>query len=82
MKTIHREEGAGPEYSRESWFAGGSWESFERGVVPGTVRHINGLLMRAWHVHWRGPFRAHRVHWISIEPEALRKVGINERPCA
>lgn len=82
MKTIHREENSGPEYSRDSWYAGGSWESYERGVVPGTMRVINGLVMRAWTVNRRGLFRAPRIHWISVEPNALRKVDINERPSA
>lgn len=80
MKTIHQEEHSGPYYSRESYYAGGSWESFERGVVPGTVRQINGLLMRAWSVNERGWFRAPRIHWLSIEPSAIRKVDINEKP--
>lgn len=81
MKTIYQEENHGPVYERESYMHGGSWYSNERGVVPGTVRVINGVLSKAWSVHPR-TFRASRIHWISVEPEALRKVGINERPGA
>lgn len=79
MRVIHQEEKAGPLYHRESWYAGGSWETHERGVVPGTLRHINGLIVRAWTVTRRGLFRAPRVHWVSVEPSALRKVGVNEK---
>lgn len=79
MHTTHQEEKAGPLYHRDSWYAGGSWESYESGVVPGTMRCVNGLIVRAWTVTRRGWFRADRVHWISVDPSALRKVGINER---
>lgn len=79
MKTLHQEENQGPVYERESYMHGGGWISFERGVVPGTVRVINGVLSKAGSISHRR-FRKSRIDWISIHPEALRKVPLNERP--
>ena len=75
----YQEEGSGPVYTRCTWYAGGSWESYERNVVPGTVRLVNGLLIRAWTVEHR-LIRKPRIFWIPVDPTALRKVEVNERP--
>jgi hypothetical protein len=79
MKTIYQEERTGPTYERPSYMHGGGWVSYERNVVPGTVRSINKILSRAWTVEPR-LFRPARIHWIAVDPDQLRKVDINEKP--
>lgn len=79
--TVHwQEENSGVVYERDGIMHGGGWISHERGVNPGTVRSIKGVLSKAWIVGKRGMFRKSRVHWISIDPSELRKVGITDQP--
>lgn len=80
LKVYWQEENAGVVYERPSYMHGGGWYSYERGVNPGDLRSINGVISKAWRVNKRWPFRKPGVHWISVDPIELRKVGINERP--
>lgn len=80
LDTLYQEEGSGVVYSRPSYMHGGGWHSFERGINPGDVRVINSILSRAWLVTSRGWFRKPEVHWVSVKPEELREVDINEKP--
>lgn len=80
MKTYYQEQNKGVRYERESYMYGGGWASYEKGINPGTVRVINGVLSEAWSIQTRGPFRKPRVLWHAVDPGALRQVDINERP--
>lgn len=66
-------------YERASYMYGGGWVSYERGVQPGTVRVINGILSQAWNIERRG-WRKDKVMWKNVEPKELRDVDIAERP--
>lgn len=79
MKTYYQEECAGTVYERESYMHGGGWISYERGVNPGAMREIRGIVSKAWTVTGRGLFRKPRVHWIAIDPCALRDVPTSEK---
>jgi hypothetical protein len=81
MKVIHR-EGAGGDnraavYEREGHMSAGGWISYERGVVVGTVRVINGTMSYAFGVlKHRG--KVDRVHWLPCNPGMLREVPVRE----
>ena len=80
MTVYWQEENYGVVYEHPSIMHGGGWISYERNVNPGTMRAIKGVISKAWLVSKRGFFRKPRIHWISVEPGDLRKVGIAERP--
>jgi hypothetical protein len=65
---------------RASYMHGGGWLSFERGVNPGDMRVINGVISKAWKVLKTSWFKKPRIHWVSVDPDALRKVPLAERP--
>ncbi len=79
MKTIYQEYSDSPIYYRESYHSGGSWHSYENGVRHGDVREINDILCKAWQIRPR-LFRSPEILWVSLRPESLRKVDINEKP--
>ena len=80
LEIFYQEEGGGVMYSRPSYMYGGGWKSYERGLNPGTVRVINGILCKAWSQNKRSWFRKPEVLWSPVKPEELREVDINERP--
>jgi len=80
MKTTYREQGKGILYERDSTMHGGGWYSYERNINPGDMRVINGIISKAWMVTNMGFFKKPRIHWISVNPEALKKVDINDKP--
>lgn len=79
MRTLHQEANAGVTYHRPSYMHDGGWYSFETGLNPGDVRVINGILSKVFRISPRGLFRKPQVHWVSVDPEALRFVPVNER---
>lgn len=66
-------------YERASFMYGGGWISHENGVQLGTVRVINGILSHAWNIK-RLRFSKDEVMWRAVDPQAVRKVDIKERP--
>lgn len=67
-------------YERQSFMYGGGWVSHERGVKIGDVRVINGILSKAWCIHWRRWPRKPEVLWSNVAPKEIREVDINEKP--
>lgn len=67
----------------------GSWaKSIERGARVGDVRMIGGVLMYAYSIHSRGPFRKKEVNWVPVDEsikrdfENVRRFQRGERPSA